>query len=94
MRICSRKGCNEKHKTRGESDSVNRGAKIVADHQLDQALLSTQCKRNSDFGDSVETIRREGFESQYRQHVRDFKLSHKDSFRTLTNEESNDDQAC
>jgi NitT/TauT family transport system ATP-binding protein len=72
---------------RGDGASCNRGAKIVADVQLPRAVTGTDVKRDPKFVELVECMRREGFDPEIRRHVRDFNLSHPDSFRTLTPEE-------
>ncbi len=72
---------------RGDTPTPNRGAKIVADYQLPRAALSTDVKRSPEFAELVARIRREGFDPEYRRHVREFNLSHPHSFRTLTEDE-------
>jgi len=72
---------------RGQAEDIQRGSKIVADHQLPRAALGTEVKRTSEFIDLIEQIRREGFDPGYLQHARDFNLKHPDSYRTLTIEE-------
>lgn len=72
---------------RGDGDHVNRGGKIVADYQLEQAVSSTAIKNNAAFKDFISSIREEGFDPKVRQHVKDFNLHHPDSFQTLTVEE-------
>jgi len=67
-----------------------RGAKIVADYQLPRAANATDVKRTPEFTALVDKIRLEGFSPEHRQHVREFNLSHPDSFRTLTPEECAD----
>lgn len=61
-----------------------RGAKIVADHYLSYRAYSTNAKNAPEFIDLKESIRREGFDPNVRQHVLQFNLNHPDSFRTLT----------
>jgi NitT/TauT family transport system ATP-binding protein len=65
-----------------------RGAKIVADYALERSATSTTVKSKQEFVDLVRTIRKAGFEPKYLQHVTEFNLRHKDSFQTLTIEES------
>jgi len=69
------------------SDSVTRGAKIVADHQLQSQAQSSAIKNNPDFSAFLEQIRRAAFDPQFLQHVSEFNLNHSDSFQTLTDEE-------
>jgi len=73
---------------RGKQPTPNRGAKIVADYQLPRAALATDVKRSPEFGELVARIRQEGFDPEFRRHVREFNLKHPDSFRTLTPEEA------
>ncbi|MBU0499484.1 MAG: ABC transporter ATP-binding protein [Gammaproteobacteria bacterium] len=69
---------------RGNGDGVNRGAKIVADHQLPRSPFGTGVKFSPEFGDLIAQIREEGFNPAYLQHARDFNLKHPDAFQTLT----------
>ncbi|RDH46052.1 ABC transporter ATP-binding protein [Zooshikella ganghwensis] len=68
---------------RGNGPSVNRGGKIVADHSLKNSAGSTVIKDQVEFRDLIESVRREGFSPEIRQHVDNFNLNHPDSFRTL-----------
>ncbi|MBI5248759.1 MAG: ABC transporter ATP-binding protein [Desulfomonile tiedjei] len=70
-----------------DEETCSRGAKIVADYPLARRAESTMVKATSEFGDLIQTIRREGFDPDYRQHVTDFDLKHPDAFQTLTEEE-------
>lgn len=72
---------------RGHAQSVSRGSKIVADHQLPRAVLGTGVKHTREFTDLIEQIRQQGFDPGFLQHARDFNLSHPDSYRTLTTDE-------
>ncbi len=69
-------------------DEAARGARIVADHSVrkDRTALSTAAKSTAEFRDLLEQVRLEGFDPEYRQHVKDFNLRHADSFRTLSAE--------
>lgn len=67
---------------------VKRGARIVADYALQNAVTSTKVKTQPEFLNLVAEIRRQGFDPAYLQHVRDFNLKHPDSFRTLSAQES------
>ena len=75
---------------RGDNLDVNRGAKIVADHQLRSIAKGTEIKRSLEFAELIRQIRQEGFNPEYLQHAKDFNLSHPDSFRTLTVNESSE----
>ncbi|MBU2709487.1 ABC transporter ATP-binding protein [Zooshikella harenae] len=68
---------------RGNDPDVNRGGKIVADHPLKNIAGSTVIKDQMEFRDLIESVRREGFNPEIRQHVDTFNLNHPDSFRTL-----------
>lgn len=67
---------------------VRRGARIVADYALANAVTSTKVKTQPEFLDLIGEIRRHGFDPKSLRHVRDFNLRHPDSFRTLTAVES------
>lgn len=73
---------------RGNSNRIDRGAKIVADHQLSRARTGTGEKHSEAFTTLIDQIRTEGFDPAYLQHAHDFNLKHPDSFRTLTDDES------
>lgn len=72
---------------RGDSPLSRRGAKIVADHYLPHSVMATSVKRTPEFQQLLESVRQDGFDPAYLQHVSDFNLSHPDAFRTLTPEE-------
>ncbi|HXK56707.1 MAG TPA: ABC transporter ATP-binding protein, partial [Gammaproteobacteria bacterium] len=72
---------------RGNGPHVNRGAKIVADHQLKQIAKGVHIKRTAEFGTLLQQIREEGFDPALLQHVTQFNLRHPDSYQTLTKEE-------
>jgi len=68
------------------ADSPITGAKIV----LDKAIPFSQnhdAKHTPEFNALEQQIRRDGLDPNYRQHIKNFDLSHPDSFRTVTNEE-------
>ena len=64
-----------------------RGARIVADYALANAVTSTKVKTSPEFLALVSDIRRVGFDPAVRQHIREFNLKHPDSFSTPTAEE-------
>lgn len=66
---------------------AQRGAKVVADYKLSDSALAPGVKSSPAFTDLIAEIRRTGFDKDNRQHVKDFTLSHPDSFQTLTNDE-------
>jgi NitT/TauT family transport system ATP-binding protein len=68
---------------RGPGEQDRRGAKIVFDTALPREAQSTSVKSSAGFADLIAQIRKAGFEPQYLQHVRDFNLTHPDSFRTI-----------
>ena len=71
---------------RGQPSQVNRGARIVADYHLPKRTTSTDAKQNPNFIRLIRSIRQEGFNPEYLQHVKDFNLQHPDSFQTLDGE--------
>ncbi|MFH1153218.1 MAG: ABC transporter ATP-binding protein [Pseudomonadota bacterium] len=71
---------------RGE-EAVSRGAKIVCDYTLPRVVNATSVKESAKFGELIQEIRHQGFDPDYRQHVRDFDLHHELSFRTVREEE-------
>ena len=66
---------------------VTRGARIVADYALANAVTSTKVKTSREFLDLIADIRRHGFSPEALRHVSEFNLKHPDSFQTLTAEE-------
>ena len=75
------------HYTDDRGREATRGARIVGDHALPNAVTSTKVKASAEFRDLVDEIRQTGFDPAMLRHVRDFNLKHPDSFRTLTSEE-------
>ncbi|MGB0748337.1 MAG: ABC transporter ATP-binding protein [Magnetospiraceae bacterium] len=63
-----------------------RGAKIVVDREISPlgTALSPEVKRNKDFRDLIRHIREQAFDPEYRQHAREFDLSHPQSWRTTS----------
>ena len=59
------------------------GSRIVLDMPLPPHALSTQVKSTHEFRDMVELVKDKGFNTTKRQHVKDFNLTHPDSFQTL-----------
>lgn len=74
--------------TDDRGDRFQRGAKFVVDRQLHRGALSTRVKEQADFNALVESIREQGFNPEYLQHVKEFDLNHPDSWNSLTEEES------
>ena len=74
---------------RGAGTQVSRGAKVVADYQLQPIASSSDVKNNPVFAELIEEIRQAGFDPKYLQHAKDFNLNHPDAFQTLTEEEYN-----
>jgi NitT/TauT family transport system ATP-binding protein len=69
---------------RGNGKEIKRGAKVVADHHLQRQAGATTVKRNQEFQDLLESVRRDGFNPEHLQHIDEFNLRHPDSFRTIT----------
>lgn len=59
------------------------GSRIVHDIQLPRHALSTKVKLTTEFAKVVGEIRETGFNGEKRRHVREFNLTHPDSFQTL-----------
>ena len=74
---------------RGHGDHVKRGGRIVADHHLTAVSNSLQVKESEEFMKLIQSVRKEGFDPDVRQHVKEFNLKHEDSFQTLLEEEHN-----
>lgn len=74
---------------RGSGTQISRGAKVVADYQLQPVASSAEVKNNPDFVELIEKIRQAGFDPRHLQHAKDFNLKHPDAFQTLTAEEHN-----
>jgi len=66
---------------------VKRGARVVADYALPNAVTSTKVKTSPEFLALMAAIREQGFATDTLRHVREFNLKHPDSFQTLTSEE-------
>ena len=66
---------------------VKRGARVVADYELPNAVTSTKVKSSPEFLGLLGEIRRHGFSPDVLRHVSEFNLKHPDSFQTLTPEE-------
>jgi NitT/TauT family transport system ATP-binding protein len=49
---------------------------------FDEDISKYNDKSSSEFHQMIQTIRMEGLNEEHRQHIKDFKLSHADSFRT------------
>lgn len=67
-------------------DTTNRGARIIADYQLNTKASSTRIKETAGFGELIQAIRYEGFDPAVKQLAEDFNLQHSDSFITLDND--------
>ena len=67
---------------RPEGENGRHGAQIVSDYPLAFRATSTAVKETADFGALIQTIRRNGFDPEYMQHVTEFDLHHPDSFQT------------
>ncbi len=65
-------------------DKACSGSKIVTDLSIkdDKKAYSTAAKYSEDFQDLIATIRQQGFDPNYRQHVEEFNLKHTHSFWT------------
>jgi len=68
-------------------DCPEKGAKIVADHQLPRIANSAEIKHNPEFVKLLHELRQAGFDPDFLQHANEFSLKHNDSFQTLTEKE-------
>ncbi|OGM96667.1 MAG: hypothetical protein A3B86_04785 [Candidatus Yanofskybacteria bacterium RIFCSPHIGHO2_02_FULL_38_22b] len=68
------------------TDTKSEGSKIVLDKAI-PVSHSVDFKYTPEFSALVKQVREDGLEVSNRQHVKDFDLSHPDSFRTVTPEE-------
>tara|TARA_Y100001960_G_scaffold328546_1_gene417580 strand:- start:4887 stop:5795 length:909 start_codon:yes stop_codon:yes gene_type:complete len=57
----------------------NHGARIVSDTDISM-FNSQKSKETEEFGKKMQEVRKIGFDPEYLQHVKNFDLSHKDSF--------------
>lgn len=73
--------------TDDRGDSFQRGAKFVVDKPLHKTPQSTHIKETAAFNELLESVRRQGFNPSHLQHVKDFDLSHPESWKTLTDKE-------
>ena len=67
----------------GRDATTARGSRIVADHSLPEVVNSTAVKKDPEFQSLIASLRQDGFNPEYLQHVREFNLRHEDSFQTL-----------
>ncbi len=68
----------------------NEGAKIVTDIAIPGAYPRTsEFKYSEELNRLIRKLRTEGLDPDHLQHIKDFDLSHKDSFRTVTEKEWN-----
>jgi NitT/TauT family transport system ATP-binding protein len=68
----------------------NEGSKIVSDIKIsDKIVKPTSYKYSSECSRLIKKIRHDGLDPTHKQHIREFDLNHKDSFRTIKKEEWN-----
>jgi len=66
----------------------NEGSKIVTDIEIPGPYPRTSAfKFSKEIGEVMQKLCHDGLDPGYKQHVKDFDLNHKDSFRTVTPEE-------
>ncbi len=66
----------------------NEGSKIVSDLKIsDKTTKPTSFKYTEECSKLIKKVRHEGLDPMHRQHIKEFELNHKDSFRTVTKEE-------
>ena len=59
-----------------------KGSRIVSDHHLPDIPSATAVKHNPEFVSLLNTLRQDGFSPEHLQHVREFNLTHPDSFQS------------
>ncbi|MEM9531903.1 MAG: ABC transporter ATP-binding protein [Pseudomonadota bacterium] len=64
-------------------DGIQRGSRIVADHHLPPVASSTEVKNDPEFRQLISSLRQDGFDPAYLQHVKEFNLTHPNAFQTL-----------
>jgi len=69
-------------------DKNQQGSRIVFDTRLAPHALSTTVKQTSDFQKMVATVLDSGFSGTKRRHVKEFNLTHPDSFQTFVEGEA------
>lgn len=62
-----------------DRQDVPKGAKLVCDLEIKSEAKSTKIRETEYFAKKLESIRREGFDPDCRQHVTEFNLTHPDS---------------
>lgn len=62
---------------------VQHGARFVYDHPVDKHGMGTDFKATAEIGELIQDVRHKGFDPEHMQHVREFDLTHADSFQTL-----------
>ncbi len=68
----------------------NEGSKIVSDLKISEKTIKpTSFKYSKECADLIKKVRHEGLDPEHKQHIREFDLNHKDSFRTITQDEWN-----
>lgn len=68
--------------------ACNEGAKIVSDLEIPGPHPKPmEFKYSERMGQLIKKLRADGLDPQHRQHLRDFDLNHKDSFRTVSVQE-------
>lgn len=71
---------------RGNGAGVKRGGKIVADYALPAVAASTEVQSDPRFVELLQQIKRDGFDPESLQHIREFNLRHPDAFQTVSDE--------
>jgi len=68
---------------RGAGPESRRGGRIVCDYALPPVASSMEIKESKEFQELIYSVRQQGFNPKVLQHVKEFNLSHPDSFQTL-----------
>lgn len=70
----------------------NEGSKIVSDLRIsDKTVKPVSFKYSQECSNLIKKVRFEGLNPEHRQHIKEFELTHKDSFRTVLKEEWKDE---
>lgn len=87
VELGSRLICLSQFYTDDRGTTKDRGAKIVMDADMSHIPINGDSKHRDDVIELRQQIFQQGFDPTHIQHVRDFNLTHKNSYQTLTPEE-------
>lgn len=87
IQLSSRMICLSQFYTDDRGITDRRGAKILYDADMSHIPFTSESVHRDDVIEIRDTVFKLGFDPEHLQHVKDFNLTHKDSFQTLTDEE-------